>query len=105
MTSAPAIPALPTCAASPSDTLKIDRSFVLEMERDSNAGAITQAIIALGRSLGLDTVAEGIETRDQEAMLKQQQCRIGQGYLFSRPIPAAELEAGLASGRWMLSGT
>ena len=86
----------------PLDSLKIDRSFVLEMERDSNAGAITQAIIALGRSLGLQTVAEGIETPDQEAMLKQLDCQIGQGFLFSRPVPAVEMEAGLAGRRWPL---
>jgi len=86
----------------PLDTLKIDRSFVLDMERDANAGAITQAVVALGRSLGLITVAEGVETQAQEAILKALHCTVGQGYLFSRPIPAAELESAIGAGRWPL---
>ncbi len=84
----------------PLDTLKIDRSFVLDMERDANAKAITQAVVALGRSLGLTTVAEGVETPEQQTILRDLQCTLAQGYLFSRPVPAQDIEQALQDGRW-----
>ena len=69
--------------------LKIDQSFVAELPADADGCAITRAVIALGHALGLRVVAEGIETQAQADVLKREGCRIGQGYLFSRPLPAA----------------
>jgi diguanylate cyclase (GGDEF)-like protein/PAS domain S-box-containing protein len=86
----------------PLDTLKIDRSFVLEMEQDRSAVAIIDSVIALSRSLGLATVAEGVETKGQRDLLRERRCDIGQGFLFSKPVSADELEAGLADGFWGL---
>jgi diguanylate cyclase (GGDEF)-like protein len=73
--------------------LKIDGSFVAGLPGDADDAAIARAIIVLGRALGLRVVAEGIETRAQAESLKAAGCRIGQGYLFSRPLAAAEFGA------------
>ena len=70
----------------PVDTLKVDKSFVDDVPHDADGVAITNAILALSNSLGYHSVAEGIETQDQEDFLAQNNCEIGQGYLFSRPI-------------------
>lgn len=72
----------------PIDILKIDRSFVSDLPDDLNDVAITQAIIALGKNLGMKLVAEGVETEEQLAFLKAFDCDTAQGYLVSRPIPA-----------------
>lgn len=76
----------------PIDILKIDRSFVSDLPDDANDVAITQAIIALGKNLGMKLVAEGVETEAQLAFLKIHHCDTAQGYLHSRPIPANEAE-------------
>ena len=72
----------------PIHNLKIDRSFVNDISRDSNDLAIATAIVALGHSLGLTVTAEGIETEAQAEALLNLGCDIGQGYLYSRPMPA-----------------
>lgn len=82
----------------PVDLLKIDRSFITDVtERHDNA-VIIRAIINLAHNLGLRVVAEGVETKAQLDFLKSHRCNLAQGYLISRPIPAAELERALTSG-------
>jgi diguanylate cyclase (GGDEF)-like protein len=81
----------------PIDALKIDRSFVREIDRDAEGEAIINAIIALGRALDLTVVAEGVETKEQEAFLREQKCDEEQGYLISIPLPADEFAAFLAN--------
>jgi len=75
----------------PANRLKIDRSFVQDIETDSDDAAIAAATIALAHKLGKEVIAEGVETEGQLSFLKDQQCDIIQGYFFSRPLPAAEL--------------
>ena len=75
----------------PIDTIKIDRSFVRDLPRDSEDQAIAQAIISMGKALGMTVVAEGVETADQHAFLKRHACDEMQGFLFSRPLPPREL--------------
>jgi len=72
----------------PIDTIKIDRSFVRDLENSSQDRAIAKAIISMGKALGLTVVAEGVETAEQDAFLRGQECDELQGYLFSRPLPA-----------------
>ena len=74
----------------PLDQLKIDQSFVRELVNDANDQAIVLTIIAMARSLGLEVIAEGVETETQRALLAQMGCHQYQGYLFSRPIPAEQ---------------
>jgi diguanylate cyclase (GGDEF)-like protein len=71
----------------PLDVLKIDQSFVAQLETDLSSQAIVKAILALANGLGMKAVAEGVETKGQLEFLKQNQCGIFQGYLFSRPVP------------------
>ena len=74
----------------PLDVLKLDQSFVRHLELDGSSQAIVKAILALANGLGMETVAEGVETEAQFEFLKQHQCGKFQGYLFSRPIPAED---------------
>jgi diguanylate cyclase (GGDEF)-like protein len=74
----------------PVDTLKIDRSFVATMEDGSENGEIVRTVIALAKTLGLNIIAEGIETIHQFHQLRILGCRMGQGFLFSRAVPAEE---------------
>jgi EAL domain-containing protein (putative c-di-GMP-specific phosphodiesterase class I) len=83
------------------DALKIDRSFVDGLGRDSEADAIVNTVIGLARSLGLDLVAEGVETEDQRRLLVELGCQFAQGYLFSRPLPAEAFREWCAAGRWL----
>jgi EAL domain-containing protein (putative c-di-GMP-specific phosphodiesterase class I) len=75
----------------PFDVLKIDRSFVSRMTQGAQPLQIVRTIVELARVLGMDVVAEGIETREQDALLQQLGCRYGQGFLYSRPVPAEEI--------------
>ncbi|MEH6387944.1 putative bifunctional diguanylate cyclase/phosphodiesterase [Pseudomonas profundi] len=77
----------------PVTKLKIDRGFTMDLPGDINDSAIARAIIALGKSLQLTITAEGIETLAQESLLGELQCDYGQGYLYSKPVPAEQLEA------------
>jgi diguanylate cyclase (GGDEF)-like protein/PAS domain S-box-containing protein len=82
----------------PIDVLKIDRSFVNQITADPDDSTIVSAIINMGKSLKHHVVAEGIETQLQRAYLQTQQCAEGQGYLFSRPLAAAQFAQLLLSG-------
>ncbi len=75
----------------PINTLKIDRSFVQNIPDDADDAAIAQAILAMTRSLGIVVIAEGVETIEQLAFLRQHGCDAMQGYYFSKPLPADEL--------------
>ncbi|MDR2164280.1 MAG: EAL domain-containing protein [Zoogloeaceae bacterium] len=77
----------------PVHRLKIDYSFVRDIGHDSNDEAIIRAIIALARSLGLETVAEGVEREEQERFLHAEGCRIGQGFRYARPLSADQILA------------
>jgi EAL domain-containing protein (putative c-di-GMP-specific phosphodiesterase class I) len=74
--------------AFPFDVLKIDRSFVTRMTEGDQPLQIVRTIIELARVMGMDVVAEGIETREQYRLLRDMKCRYGQGYLFARPMTA-----------------
>jgi EAL domain-containing protein (putative c-di-GMP-specific phosphodiesterase class I) len=76
----------------PADILKIDRSFVAGMTGDSPDSALVAAAVAMGRALEMQVVAEGIETSEQAADLREFGCPFGQGYLFARPLPPDELD-------------
>lgn len=77
----------------PFDRLKIDRSFVKDIESDANDAAICSATIALAHNLGLELVAEGVETEAQLNFLRAQSCDTAQGYYFSKPITSQEIES------------
>jgi len=87
----------------PIQRLKIDVSFLRDIATDPGAAAITHAIIALGKGLQLRVLAEGVETREQLAVLRQQGCDEIQGYYFSRPVPADEIADMLREGRTLQS--
>jgi len=80
--------------------LKIDKSFVQELEKNENDRAICKAIINMAHSLGLSVVAEGVETKEQLKILQEEGCDIIQGYLISKPIPQKEFEELLAKYRF-----
>ncbi|MGY2064955.1 EAL domain-containing protein [Blastococcus sp. SYSU DS0619] len=81
----------------PVQILKMDRAFVAGIETDPRGRALVASVVELGRTLGMDVVAEGVETEGQMAELRAMDCRYLQGYLFGRPMPFAELRALLAS--------
>ena len=88
----------------PATTVKIDRSFIRGLPDDKDDTAITQAVIAMAHSLGLNVVAEGVETQAQLTALQDMGCDQAQGYLLGRPMPADELAQRLAAApeRWPL---
>ena len=75
----------------PIDTIKIDRSFVRDLPVDSEDQAIAQAIISMGKALGMTVVAEGVETLEQQAFLRSHACDEMQGFLFSKPLPPRQM--------------
>ena len=77
----------------PLDKIKIDKSFVRDMEADESDSTIVRAIIQLAKSLGMQVIAEGVETAEQERYLIDEGCNEGQGYYYSKPVPAPELAA------------
>ncbi len=83
----------------PVDVLKIDRSFVADMSRSPDAAALIHTLIELGRTLGLETLAEGIETHEQLEGLRSEKCDHGQGFLFSGPVSASEIARLLETAR------
>ena len=70
------------------DTLKIDRSFVVAMDQNDECREIIRTILNLAQTLGLDVIAEGAETDAQVTYLESLDCQFGQGYFYSRPVPA-----------------
>ena len=83
----------------PLDKIKIDKSFVQDLLDDEDDATIVRAIIQLGKSLGMQVIAEGVETLEQEAYIIAQGCNEGQGYLYSKPLPARELTGYLKQAR------
>jgi EAL domain-containing protein (putative c-di-GMP-specific phosphodiesterase class I) len=87
----------------PIDTLKVDRSFIRDLAGNAEDRAITEAIIAMGKTLSLTVVAEGVETQEQQTFLLSHGCDAMQGYYFSRPVPqeqfASFLRQHVASSR------
>jgi diguanylate cyclase (GGDEF)-like protein len=83
----------------PVDKIKIDRSFVVQLVSHPSAIQIVKTIIELARNLNLDCVIEGVETRDEMDKLRQVRARYVQGYLFSKPLPAADVSVWLAAER------
>jgi EAL domain-containing protein (putative c-di-GMP-specific phosphodiesterase class I) len=81
----------------PADILKIDRSFVAGMAANSPDSALVAAAIAMGRALEMEVVAEGIETSEQVADLRELGCPLGQGFLFARPLPPEEIDSLLSA--------
>ncbi len=87
-------------SALPFTDLKVDRSFVNAMTGERDARKIVSAVIGLGQSLSLTTIAEGIETEAQAALLQRLGCDLGQGWLLGRPVPAEKLPALIAAEPW-----
>jgi EAL domain-containing protein (putative c-di-GMP-specific phosphodiesterase class I) len=82
----------------PFHKIKLDRSFVADLGRDTGSAAIVRAVASLGSELGMTILVEGIETQEQLERVKAEGCTEGQGFLFGRPVPAAEIRAILAGG-------
>jgi EAL domain-containing protein (putative c-di-GMP-specific phosphodiesterase class I) len=85
-------------ATLPCDILKIDRSFVAAMMHQPKSMSLVRAMIQLGHDLGLQMVAEGVETADQAASLRALDCDHGQGFYYARPMPLSDLLASAPAG-------
>jgi EAL domain-containing protein (putative c-di-GMP-specific phosphodiesterase class I) len=85
----------------PVDSVKVDRSFIDGLGTDPHDSALVVAIIAMAAALGLDVTAEGVETREQLAILEELQCGRAQGFYLARPMPAADMSSFVtAPTRW-----
>lgn len=89
----------------PLDKIKIDKSFVQDLLQDEDDATIVRAIIQHGKSLGMQVIAEGVETAEQEAYIIAEGCNEGQGYLYSKPLPARELTQYLKQARRLSQAT
>jgi EAL domain-containing protein (putative c-di-GMP-specific phosphodiesterase class I) len=83
----------------PLSRIKIDRSFVGKLTDDASDAAIVRSLIAMAHNLGLEVIAEGVETSAQAAFLLNERCEEAQGYLYAKPLPAADFEAYLKTRR------
>ena len=83
----------------PVDAIKIDQSFVRSIATDSGSQAITSAVLELGRRLGKDVIAEGVETAEHAEILRAAGCRQAQGFYFARPMPPDQLVEFMAAER------
>ncbi len=83
----------------PVDRLKIDRSFISRMDTDVETCEIVRIIIMLAHGFGLNVVAEGVETQVQANILKEFDCELAQGYLYSRPVPSDTIDQLLSNNR------
>ena len=81
-----------------SDSVKIDRSFVVDLPASENQRAVIEAIVAVSRAMHMATTAEGIERQEQADLLQRLGCQEGQGFFFARPMPLAELSHLLGHG-------
>ena len=75
----------------PVEVLKIDRTFVMDVDSDPQAASIVTAFIELGRGMGMTTLAEGIETEGEWRFLAERGCSLGQGFYFSKPVPGDQI--------------
>jgi EAL domain-containing protein (putative c-di-GMP-specific phosphodiesterase class I) len=85
----------------PVDSLKIDRSFISQLQENPEGETLLRTLVKLGKALAIETLAEGIEHPEQLTLLREESCDSGQGYLFARPLPADEVERFL--GEWQAS--
>ena len=88
----------------PVDEIKIDRSFVMHMSEDEDNATIVRSTIDLGRNLGLEVVAEGVETAEIWDTLNSLGCTVAQGYYLSRPVPPDDLQAWLRARQAPVAG-
>ncbi len=77
--------------ALPVDVVKVDRSFVADLVRGTEDRAVVEAVLTLARRMGLTVIAEGVETTDQDELLREMGCPVVQGYLYGRPVPPGEV--------------
>lgn len=89
----------------PVSTVKVDKSFVRDMHNDASDRALVGAIVAMAKSLGMSSVAEGVETMEQLELLRAMDCRYAQGYHFSKPVPIEEFDGVAARVDSMLAAT
>jgi len=88
----------------PVDAFKIDRAFIRDLTPGDRSADLVRAIVAMGQALGLEMVAEGIETVEQLAFLRDVGCASGQGFLFRAAVPAAQVPGLLGRALWTGSG-
>jgi len=95
---APAISSLGNLRSFPFDKIKIDKSFVSDLEENADSAAIVRAVLVLGHSLGIATCAEGVETKEQLVTLRSEGCTEVQGFYYSRPQPIQQIPELLENG-------